>query len=124
MIAARSCGLAAIAVPGTNAWRPTWARLLADRHITIAMDCDEPGRHAAQRISVDLQRVGAAVDVVDLWPDRKDGYDITDRILERRRTNTSARRIPKSVRSLLEPPAARPRAALGQSTYPGSKETT
>ncbi len=51
MIAARSCSLAAIAVPGTNAWRPDWSSLLAGRHVTVVMDCDHAGRHAAEEIA-------------------------------------------------------------------------
>ena len=49
MIAARSAGLPAIAIPGTHAWHPAWAQLLAGRRITIVMDCDAPGRRAAAR---------------------------------------------------------------------------
>ena len=63
MIAARSCSLAAIAVPGTNAWRPSSAPLLAGRQVTIVMDCDGPGRRAAQRIAASLEPVAAAVEI-------------------------------------------------------------
>jgi hypothetical protein len=77
MIAARSHDLPAIAVPGDHAWQPAWARLLARRHITIVMDADRPGRDAAARIAHDLTET-AHVNVVDLAPDRDDGYDLTD----------------------------------------------
>jgi DNA primase len=40
MLAARSVGLPAIAVPGTYAWRAEWAQLLAGREVTVVMDCD------------------------------------------------------------------------------------
>ena len=40
MIAARSAGLPAIAIPGTHAWQPAWAHLLTGRRVTIVMDCD------------------------------------------------------------------------------------
>jgi hypothetical protein len=33
-----------------------------------------------------LGHVAKTVEIVDLWPDRHDGYDLTDRILERRRS--------------------------------------
>ncbi len=82
MIAARSCGLPAIAVPGDHAWRSTWGRLLTGRHITIAMDADEAGRMAAERIGHDLAEV-ADLQVIDLAPGRDDGYDLTDWLLER-----------------------------------------
>ena len=81
MIAARSHGLRAIATPGADSWRTSWAQLLSDRQVTIIMDCDEQGRMAAVTIANDLSRV-SDVDVLDLAPDRNDGYDLTDRLLE------------------------------------------
>ena len=54
MIAARSAGLPAIAIPGTHAWHPAWAQLLAGRRVTIVMDCDAPGRRAAEEIAASL----------------------------------------------------------------------
>jgi hypothetical protein len=88
MICARSAGLAAVAVPGTNAWNPAWARLLARRYVTIVMDCDAPGRRAAAEIAASLDGTAKAVEVVDLWPRRDDGYDLTDRIVGRRRSRS------------------------------------
>jgi hypothetical protein len=84
MIAARSAGLPAIAIPGTNAWHPSWADLLAGKRVTIVMDCDAPGRRAAGEIAASLDNTAEAVDMVDLWLGRDDGYDLTDRILELR----------------------------------------
>ncbi|MGH2867459.1 MAG: hypothetical protein ACRDNK_07820, partial [Solirubrobacteraceae bacterium] len=40
MLAARSCGLPAVAIPGTTTWRPSWPELLAGKRVTIVMDCD------------------------------------------------------------------------------------
>jgi Toprim-like len=81
MIAARSHGLRAIATPGADSWRTSWARLLSDRQVTVIMDCDEQGRMAAATIANDLSRV-SDVHVLDLAPDRNDGYDLTDRLLD------------------------------------------
>ena len=100
MVAARSSGLPAIAIPGTTAWRPSWAQLLTGRHVTVVMDCDAPGRRAADEIAKSLQAATIPTDVIDLWPDRDDGYDLTDRILERRRTRTD-RRAARTIASLL-----------------------
>jgi hypothetical protein len=112
MIAARSCGLPAIAVPGTHAWRAEWSELLVGRNVTLVMDCDEAGRTAADVIAISLARVAASVEIVDLWPDRDDGYDLTDRILERRRLHARATRVPRTLRGLLAPPPSRrPRRA-------------
>jgi hypothetical protein len=82
MIAARSRGLAAIAVPGVHAWRPEWAPLLAGRQVTVAMDADREGRQAAARIARDLERV-ADVEVIDVAPARDDGYDLSNLLLAR-----------------------------------------
>lgn len=81
MLAARARGLPAIAVPGTQAWRPEWASLLRDRHVTVIMDCDPPGRYAARRIAADL-RERIDVRVLDLDPRRDNGYDLTDALLD------------------------------------------
>lgn len=77
MIAARSRGWAAIAVPGDHAWRSDWAELLVGREVIVLMDADAPGRAAAKRIAADLDRV-CEVRVVDLAPERHDGFDLTD----------------------------------------------
>jgi DNA primase len=81
MIAARSRGLPAIAVPGDHAWQPAWAHLLAGRRVTIVMDSDTAGRAAATRIGEGLRRVADA-HIVDPAPGRSDGYDLTDWLLE------------------------------------------
>lgn len=102
MIAARSCGLAAIAVPGTSAWQPVWAGQLTGKHVTLVMDCDPPGRAAAARIAASLSAAGIRVEVVDLAPDRSDGYDLTDRILEGRRQHPGTLNT-RAVAALLRP---------------------
>lgn len=78
MLAARSVGLPAVAVPGTHAWRAEWASLLTGRDVTVVMDADRPGREAAVRIARDLQAHGARGAIVDLDPGRDDGYDLSD----------------------------------------------
>ncbi|MGI8559040.1 MAG: toprim domain-containing protein [Solirubrobacteraceae bacterium] len=102
MVAARSCGLPAIAIPGTSAWQPSWAGLFARTHVTIVMDCDGPGRHAADEIAKGLHAAAVPTEIIDLWPDRHDGYDLTDRILERRRTRPGPRAT-RTIASLLRP---------------------
>jgi len=80
MIAARSHGLPAIAVPGDHAWQSAWARLLAGRRVTIVMDADQQGRDAARRIARDL--ASGDPQIIELAPNRSDGYDLTDWLLE------------------------------------------
>ena len=83
MIAARSRGLPAIAVPGIDCWRPEWAELFNQRTVTIATDADRQGRALAARIAKGLAECADAV-VIDLAPNREDGYDLSDWLLERR----------------------------------------
>jgi hypothetical protein len=78
MLAARSAGLPAIAVPGTHAWQAGWASAFTNRDVTVVMDADRPRREAAVRITHDLQRHGARAAIVDLDPSRDDGYDLSD----------------------------------------------
>jgi len=112
MIAARSAGLHAIAVPGTNAWHRQWAEHFAERHVTVVMDCDSAGRRAAVEIADSLQGTARTVDVVDMWPDRSDGYDLTDRILERRRSR-SRPLAPCTAGTLLRPVTSRYQGRTG-----------
>jgi hypothetical protein len=81
MIAARSRGLPAIAVPGVDSWRPDWARWFAGRTVTIVADADTAGRALAARAAHDLTGV-ARPHVVDLAPERQDGYDLSDWLIE------------------------------------------
>jgi len=83
MIAARSQGLPAIAVPGDHAWQPAWAQLLCGRRISIIMDADTQGRAAARHIAEDLAATADA-EIIDLAPSRNDGYDLTDWLTEAR----------------------------------------
>jgi DNA primase len=71
MIAARSRGVPAIAVPGAESWRTEWAPLFAGREITIVMDCDRDGRRAAARITQDLCGYADVMnfDLTDLFRD-------------------------------------------------------
>jgi hypothetical protein len=73
-----SCGLAAVGVPGVQGWRAEWASRFAGRRVCITFDCDTPGREAAARVARDLREAGVEVAVLDLDPDRDDGFDVTD----------------------------------------------
>ena len=109
MIAARSNGVAAIAVSGTYAWRAEWASLFAGRRVTVVMDCDRPGREAASRIASDLSS-SSDVRVLDLDPARDDGYDLTDALLNRTHSSLG---LPALARLEREHAAARRPEARG-----------
>jgi hypothetical protein len=90
MIAAHSRGWPAVAVPGDYAWQPEWAELLRGRDVTIAMDSDDAGRAAAERIAHDLRDV-CAHRVLELAPERNDGFDLTDWLKAREQRTRSMR---------------------------------
>ena len=97
MIAARSRGLPAIAVPGDYAWDPAWAQLLAGKRVVVAMDCDCQGRAAAARIGSDLAAIAESVATADVAPQLDNGYDLTDWLDQHRHLAAPA------VRALFEP---------------------
>lgn len=82
-LAAHSAGLTAVAIPGVAGWQAEWAARFTGREVTIVMDCDDEGRACAQRIAPDLADADVSGVVVDLAPDRADGYDLTDHLLAR-----------------------------------------
>jgi putative DNA primase/helicase len=88
MLAARSHGLRAIALPGVESWKPDWASRFADRHVDIIMDADRPGRAAADQIARDLASIADAR-ILEIAPNRADGYDLTDWLVEKHRAGTS-----------------------------------
>jgi hypothetical protein len=91
MIAARSRGLPAIALPGVDSWRPEWAALFGGRQVTIVMDCDVEGRRAADRIANDLRAHASSDALVVEIADHDDGYDLTDWFLDGQRSVSASR---------------------------------
>ena len=85
VVAAWSAGLVAVGVPGTAGWQAGYAARFRGPHwrVYVVFDCDESGRRAAGEVATSLLELGVDVRVVDLDPDRADGYDLTDYLLER-----------------------------------------
>lgn len=82
--AAASHGFAVVGVPGTAGWRDEYAARFSGRRwrVYVAFDCDEPGRKAARNVAASLAAAGVDARIVDLDPARRDGYDLTDYLLE------------------------------------------
>lgn len=59
-------------------WDPALTPYFKDRHVVILPDADRPGRRRGQTVARALVGVAASVRVVDLFPDRNDGSDVTD----------------------------------------------
>ena len=77
-VAARTVGLPAVAFAGTNGWQESHAERFRDRRVCVASDCDEVGRKASAAVAASLAGIAAEVRVLDLDPDRGDGFDIDD----------------------------------------------
>jgi len=78
MLAAQSARLPAIAIPSATAWRTEWTEYFQGHSVTIAMDADPAGRHAARTITHDLTHRGIPSHTIDVAPHRNDGYDLSD----------------------------------------------
>jgi hypothetical protein len=71
--------LATTASEGAAAkWDPGLTLYFKDRHVVILPDADRPGRSHAQKVAKAIHGVAASVRVVDLFPDRQDGSDVSD----------------------------------------------
>jgi hypothetical protein len=69
-------------VPGVATWKEGWAeRFERFERVYVCFDCDEKGREAAA-IRVQQLAKHTHASIVDLDPQRDDGYDLTDFLLE------------------------------------------
>jgi len=58
---AEYAGVAVVAVPGVQTWRPEWSRLFKGLHVVTAADPDPSGDDLAKRIATDLEGIAASV---------------------------------------------------------------
>jgi DNA primase len=68
-------GRVVLGLPGVDGWRAEWAALARGRVVRIALDADEAGDRAAQRVAADVWRAGARSVLRDR---RTDGADWAD----------------------------------------------
>jgi DNA primase len=59
-------------------WPPELTPYCKDRHVVVLPDADKAGRAHGQKVAKVLDGVAASVKVVDLFPDRNDGSDVSD----------------------------------------------
>jgi len=77
-------GLLAVCNPhGAGELRPEYAEPLRRRQANTLVDADKPGRDHGQRWAQSLWGKAASIKVLDLYPDRDDGWDVADWIAER-----------------------------------------
>ncbi len=59
-------------------WDAAQTPFFADRHVVILPDADGAGRKHAQKVAKAISGVAASVRILDLYPDRHDGADVSD----------------------------------------------
>lgn len=67
------CGTA-----GAGTWRSEWNESFRGKHVTFVYDSDKAGRVNSAKWARELVGIAKSVRVVDLAPDRDDGYDLSD----------------------------------------------
>jgi hypothetical protein len=78
-LASKACVVATSASEGASAkWAPELTPYFKDRRVVILPHADEPGRKHAQKVAKALQEVTASIKIVDLFPGRGDGHDVSD----------------------------------------------
>jgi 5S rRNA maturation endonuclease (ribonuclease M5) len=82
-------------------WDPALTRYFNNRPVVILPDADRPGRAHAEKIARAINGVAASVRVLDLYPDRHDGSDVSD-WLEHDRACAKLAKLAKEA-SLWEP---------------------
>jgi putative DNA primase/helicase len=70
--------VATSASEGAGKWKSDLNQWFKDRRVVILVDADAPGRAHGQQVAKQLHRVAASVKVVDLYPERIDGSDVSD----------------------------------------------
>jgi hypothetical protein len=73
-----------VAVPGTGKFDDRWpARIAAGRQcVYLFCDADTVGRARMRRLAEQVTALGVVVYVIDLAPERDDGYDVGDLLVE------------------------------------------
>ena len=73
---------------------PALTQYFKDRHVVILPDADRPGRAHAQKVAKAIHGVAASVRILDLYPERHDGSDVSDFIAN----DTAGVRLAKEVK--------------------------
>jgi 5S rRNA maturation endonuclease (ribonuclease M5) len=84
-----SDGLAKLGFVATTAsegaaarWAPELTPYFKDRHVVILPDADRPGRAHAEKVAKAINGVAASVRILDLYPERHDGSDVSNWIAD------------------------------------------
>ena len=77
-------------------WDPALTIYFKDRHVVILPDADRPGRAHAQKVANAIHGVAASVRILDLYPERHDGSDVSNFIAN----DTAGVRLAKEVKEV------------------------
>jgi 5S rRNA maturation endonuclease (ribonuclease M5) len=75
------------------AWDPALTKWFKDRPVVILPDADKPGRKHAEKVAKALNNIATSVKIVDLFPDRTDGSDVSDFLADDRAGSRLAKLI-------------------------------
>ncbi len=119
-------GLIALCNPyGAGEWRVEYSDALRGWRVVIWVDADEPGRAHGLRVAQSLWGKAESVRIIDLYPDRSDGFDIADWVAERRQRGTDDDATRSELDALIEQAAEwRPEPSDGPSTLLPTKGST
>jgi len=68
---------------GSSSWQDAYATYFYQLPwVMVVADCDKPGRKHAHEVAESIHKLGTKVKVIDLAPDRDDGYDLFDFVAE------------------------------------------
>lgn len=83
-ISATELGYPTVGLPGAGKFDPSWpARLVTGRsRVVLVGDCDEVGRGRMRSVAEQVTKFGGNAYLIDLAPDRSDGYDLGDLLVE------------------------------------------
>jgi Protein of unknown function (DUF3631) len=63
-------------------WAPELTPYFKDRYVVILPDADRPGRAHAEKVAKAINGVAASVRILDLYPERHDGSDVSNWIVD------------------------------------------
>lgn len=75
-------------------WDSALTQYFTDRNVVILPDADRPGRAHGQKVAKAIYGVAASVRILDLYPERHDGSDVSDFIAK----DTAGVRLAKKVK--------------------------
>ena len=100
-------------------WAPELTPYFKDRHVVILPDADRPGRAHAQKVAKAINDVAASVRILDLYPERHDGSDVSNWLVD----DTAGAKLAKLAKQapLWEPGGATDTADRSEGAAPHPK---